>query len=86
MIVKQSYCCWVLGSHYFLKVSPQINIAVGDSHIESVSAVTNLGTSFDEHMSMETFVHKKCAAIQGQLKKLTELKKFELLRPVNLSY
>ena len=60
----------LLGSPYFLKMSPHINIAVGDSHIDSVSAVRDLGAFFDEHMSMDTFVHIKCATIQCQLRKL----------------
>ena len=61
---------------YFLKMSPHINIAVGDSYIESVSAVRNLGAFFDEHMSMDTFVHKKCATKQCQLRKLYRIRKY----------
>ena len=56
----------LLGSAYFIKKNQVITIAVGDSYIESVSAVRNLGAFFDEHMSMDVFVHKKCAAIQAR--------------------
>ena len=49
----------LLGSPYFIKKNQVITIAVGDSYIESVSAVRNLGAFFDEHMSMDVFVHKK---------------------------
>ena len=55
----------LLGFPYFIKKNQVITIAVGDSYIESVLAVRNLGAFFDEHMSMDVFVHKKCAAIQG---------------------
>ena len=40
------------------------------------SAVQNLGAFFDEHMSMGVFVHKNCAAIQGQLRKLYRIRKY----------
>ena len=66
----------LLGSPYFIKKNQGITIAVGDSYIESVSVVHNLGTFFDEHMSMDIFVHKKCAAIQGQLRKLCRIRKY----------
>ena len=66
----------LLGSPYFIKKNQVITIAVGDSYIESVSAVRNLGAFFDEHMSMDVFVHKKCAAIQGQLRKLYRIRKY----------
>ena len=66
----------LLGSPYFMKKNQVITIAVGDSYIESVSAVRNLGAFFDEHMSMDVFVHKKCAAIQGQLRKLYRIRKY----------
>ena len=66
----------LLGSPYFIKKNQVITIAVGDSYIESVSAVRNLGAFFDEHMSMDVFVHKKCAAIQGQLRKLYRIHKY----------
>ena len=49
--------------------------SVGDSHIESVSDVHNISAFFDVLTSMGTYVYKKCAAIQGPLRKLvTELK------------
>ena len=66
----------LLGFPYFIKKNQVITIAVGDSYIESVSAVRNLGAFFDEHMSMDVFVHKKCAAIQGQLRKLYRIRKY----------
>ena len=44
--------------------------------MESVSTVCNLGAFFDEHMSMDVCVHKKCAAIQGQLRKLYRIRKY----------
>ena len=50
----------LLGSPYFIKKNQQITIAVGDSYIESVSVVCNLCAFFDEYMSMDVFVHKKC--------------------------
>ena len=66
----------LLGSPYLIKENQEITIAVGDSYIESVSAVHNLGAFFDEHMSMDVFVHKKCAAIQGQLRKLYRIRTY----------
>ena len=66
----------LLGSPYFIKKNQVITIAVGDSYIESVSAVRNLGAFFDEHMSMDVFVHKKCATIQGQVRKLYRIRKY----------
>ena len=66
----------LLGSPYFIKKNQVITIAVGDSYIESVSEVRNLGAFFDEHMSMDVFVNKKCAAIQGQLRKLYRICKY----------
>ena len=59
-----------------MKKNQQISIAVGDTYIESVSAILNLCASFDEHMSMDVFVHQKCAAIQGQLRKLYRICKY----------
>ena len=41
-----------------------------------MSAVRNLGAFLDEHMSMDVFVHKKCAAIQGQLRKMYRIRKY----------
>ena len=66
----------LLGSPYFIKKNQEITIAVGDSYIKSVSAVRNLGAFFDEHMSMNVFVRNKCAAIQGQLRKLYRIRKY----------
>ena len=70
----------LLGSPYFIKKNQQITIAIGDSYIESVSVVLNLGAFFDEHMLMDVFVHKKCAAIQGQLRKLYRIHKYITLQ------
>ena len=66
----------LLGSPYFIKKNQQITIAIGDSYIESVSVVRNLGAFFDEHKSMDVFVHKKCAVIQGQFRKLYRIRKY----------
>ena len=49
----------LLGSPYFIKKKQVITIAVGDSYIESVSAIRNLGAFFDEHMSMDVFFSQK---------------------------
>ena len=57
----------LLGFPYFIKKNQVITIAVGDSYIESVLAVRNLGAFFDEHMSMDVFVHKKCLLFKGNL-------------------
>ena len=54
----------LLGSPYFIKKNQEVTIAVGDSYIESLSEVHNLGAFFDDHMSVDVFVHEKCAAIQ----------------------
>ena len=75
----------LLGSTYFIKKNQQFKttVAIGDSYIENVSTVLNLGAFFDEHMSMDVFVHKECAVIQGQLRKLYRICKY-LSRHVNL--
>ena len=41
----------LLGSPYFIRKNQDITIAVGDSCIESVSAVRNLGAFFDEYVN-----------------------------------
>ena len=58
---------------YFIKKNKQITIAVGDSYIESVSVLRNLGAFFEEHMSMDVFVHEKCAALEAQFRKLNRI-------------
>ena len=70
MMVKQNCCFWL--SPNFIKKNQVITIAVGDSYIESVSAVRNLGAFFDEHMSMDVFVHKNVLLFKGKLESCTE--------------
>ena len=62
----------LLGSPYFIKKNQKITIAVGDSYIESVSVVRNLGAFFDEHMSVDVFVHKNVLLFKSNLESCTE--------------
>ena len=50
----------MIGSKHFASKLSDFGITVGENKVHSVSSVRNLGVLFDQSLSMEKFVLKKC--------------------------
>ena len=65
-----------LSSPHFIKSTPAISLNVGNCVIDSTSSVRNLGSIWDQTMSMDDFVRNKCTSILVQLRKLNRIKQY----------
>ena len=66
----------LIGSKHFRSKLSDFSIQVGDNRVCSVSSVRNLGVIFDQSLSMETFVLKKCQIAVLNLRSIAGMRKY----------
>ena len=66
----------LIGTKYFKSKLSNIEIKVGDKNIASTSSVNNLGVIFDDTLSMERFVIKKCQCAMFNLRCIANMRKY----------
>ena len=66
----------LIGSRYFRSKLSDFSIKVGENNVCSVSSVRNLGVIFNQSLSMETFVFKKCQIAVLNLRSIAGMRKY----------
>ncbi|KAF2360177.1 Reverse transcriptase domain [Trinorchestia longiramus] len=66
--------CIIFGSKNTIKKLPNLTLTLGNSIIEPVGKVENLGVWFDQNMSFTSHVEKTCSKINGTLMFLHRVK------------
>ena len=68
--------CVLIGNKHDICKIRKTNIKVGDTVINAVDCVKNLGVFFDKHMNMETLISAKCKSSFFMLWSIAQVKKY----------
>ena len=66
----------LIGSNHFRSKMSDFKLTVGENKVSSVSSVRNLGVLFDQSLSMENFVLKKCQIATLNLRSIAGMRKY----------
>ena len=66
----------LIGSSYSLRSCPSISVIVGDQSIASSEFVVNLGSIFDQKLTMSKFVARKVSESMYHLKTISKIRKY----------
>jgi hypothetical protein len=66
----------VFGSKYSMSLVNSLSIKIGESAIESVDSVRNLGAVLDKHTNMEKFVNQKIKSCMYFIRNINRIRKY----------